>query len=159
MLERRLPLDELLEQLRALLCGEPDPVANAANCVALLWQDFHDINWLGFYFRQGNELVLGPFQGKPACVRIPIGQGVCGMAVAEARTQVVPDVHAFDGHIACDAQSRSEVVVPLFSGETVWGVLDVDSPLVDRFTAEDVVRLEAASAAFARLCSPATGAR
>ena len=149
MSAQALPIDDLLLQLRGLMTGEPDLVANAANCAALLWQQFDDINWLGFYFMREGELVLGPFQGKPACVRIPVGRGVCGTAVASGELQSVPDVHAFPGHIACDAASRSEVVVPLFDGERVWGVLDVDSPLPDRFSEADAQYLAAAGAAFA----------
>jgi len=129
---------EIAEQLAALLAGEPDFIANAANMAALLYHRLPDLNWAGFYFRREAELVLGPFQGKPACVRIPIGQGVCGAAAARGATVLVPDVHDFPGHIACDPVSRSELVVPLLpalagmAGE-ILGVLDLDSPLLARF--------------------------
>ena len=130
-------------QARALVAGEPDRVANAANLAALIYHALPHINWAGYYFLQGETLVLGPFQGKPACVRIPVGRGVCGTAVAEARSQLVPDVHAFPGHIACDAASRSEVVVPLRDTRgVVVGVLDIDSPEPGRFDAEDLAGLE-----------------
>lgn len=135
---------ELEAQARALVAGEPDRIANAANIAALIFNALPRINWAGFYFLQGDELVLGPFQGKPACVRIPVGRGVCGTAVAEARSQLVHDVHAFPGHIACDAASRAEVVVPLAGADgTIFGVLDIDSPEPDRFDAEDLAGLEA----------------
>ena len=138
---------EITGQARALVAGEPDRVANAANLAALLYHALPRINWAGFYFLKGGELVLGPFQGKPACVRIPVGKGVCGAAVAEARSQLVPDVHAFPGHIACDAASRSEVVVPLRDAAGVLvGVLDVDSPEPDRFDATDLAGLESFAA-------------
>jgi L-methionine (R)-S-oxide reductase len=123
----------LAEQLAALLAGEPDRIANAANMAALLYHGLPDLNWAGFYFREGAELVLGPFQGKPACVRIAIGRGVCGAAAARAATVLVPDVHEFPGHIACDPLSRSELVVPLLEGGEVLGVLDLDSPSPGRF--------------------------
>jgi L-methionine (R)-S-oxide reductase len=134
---------ELEAQARALVAGEPDRIANAANLAALLFHSLPRVNWVGFYFLQGEELVLGPFQGKPACVRIPVGKGVCGTAVAEQRSQLVADVHAFSGHIACDIASRSEVVVPLkdFDGR-IYGVLDIDSPETDRFDAADLAGLE-----------------
>lgn len=135
---------ELEAQGRALVTGEPDRVANAANLAALIFNALPRINWAGFYFLQDDVLVLGPFQGKPACVRIPVGRGVCGTAVAEAATQWVPDVHAFPGHIACDVASRSEVVVPLRDAVgRIFGVLDIDSPEPDRFDSEDVEGLEA----------------
>lgn len=134
---------ELEAQARALVAGEPDRIANAANIAALIFNTLPQINWAGFYFLQGDELVLGPFQGKPACVRIPVGRGVCGTAVAEARSQFVPDVHTFPGHIACDAASRAEIVVPLVDCDgTIFGVLDIDSPEPDRFDAEDLAGLE-----------------
>ncbi|MTJ84447.1 MAG: GAF domain-containing protein [Telmatospirillum sp.] len=135
--------EELSRQLRGLLEGERDPVANAANTSALLYQLMPGLNWAGFYFLKGGELVLGPFQGKPACVRIAVGRGVCGAAVARRRTVLVPDVHAFPGHIACDADSRSELVVPLCRGETVVGVIDLDSPLPGRFDTDDQAGIEA----------------
>ncbi|MCI8652949.1 MAG: GAF domain-containing protein [Angelakisella sp.] len=123
----------------ALLEGETDPIANMANLSALLWQAVPELNWAGFYRAAGEELVLGPFQGKPACVRIPWGKGVCGTAAKEKTPQLVPDVHAFPGHIACDGASRSELVIPLLSREgAVIGVLDLDSPRPGRFTQEDL---------------------
>jgi len=140
---------ELLEQSRALLEGERDSTANAANLAALVFHTLPDLNWAGFYWLRGRELVLGPFQGKPACVRIAVGKGVCGTAVAERRTIVVPDVNAFPGHIACDSASRSELVVPVEHGGRVVGVLDLDSPSPGRFTAEDARGLEAVVRAFA----------
>ena len=127
----------LQSQLVALAGDETDALANASNFVALLYGALDDINWLGIYVLRGEELVLGPFQGKPACVRIPVGNGVCGTAAATMETQVVPDVHAFPGHIVCDADSRSEIVVPLSVGGQLIGVLDIDSPSLDRFGAED----------------------
>ena len=134
---------ELEAQARALVAGEPDRVANAANIAALIFHALPRINWAGFYFLQGDVLVLGPFQGKPACVRIPVGRGVCGTAVAAARSQLVPDVHAFPGHIPCDAASRAEVVVPLSdAGGHIFGVLDIDSPEPERFDAADLAGLE-----------------
>lgn len=131
------PYDSLARQLAGLLAGETDIVANAANAAALIWHELPDLNWAGFYFRRGNELVLGPFQGKPACVRIAIGEGVCGTAAAQGRSVLVPDVHAFPGHIACDPASRSELVVPLVEDGAVRGVLDLDSPLLARFGEAD----------------------
>jgi L-methionine (R)-S-oxide reductase len=128
---------ELALQLAALLAGEADLVANAANMAALIYHGLPDINWVGFYFRRGDELVLGQFQGKPACVRIPIGSGVCGAAAARAATVLVPDVHDFPGHIACDPASHSELVVPLIEEGEVAGVLDLDSPLPARFDEAD----------------------
>ena len=128
---------DLARQLAALIAGEPDPIANAANTAALIYHGLPDLNWAGFYFRNGAELVLGPFQGKPACVRIPIGKGVCGTAAARGTTVLVPDVHDFPGHIACDPDSRSELVVPLIKHGSVLGVLDLDSPLPARFDAAD----------------------
>ena len=128
-------LAELLEQARALLHGERDAVANAANLSSLIYHALPDLNWAGFYWMKGGELVLGPFQGKPACVRIAVGRGVCGTAVKEARTIVVPDVEKFPGHIACDSASRSELVVPVRreGGSPIRGVLDLDSPRPGRF--------------------------
>lgn len=129
---------ELASQLASILEGEGDPIANAANLSALVFELVPDLNWAGFYFlRSPEQLVLGPFQGKVACVRIAVGKGVCGTAVAEKRTMLVPDVHAFPGHIACDANSRSELVVPLIADGTVIGVLDLDSPLPGRFDTDD----------------------
>ena len=129
--------DLLDRQLAALLGDETDRLANAANFVALLYQALDDVNWLGIYVLRGDELVLGPFQGLPACVRIGMGKGVCGTAAASRSTQRVPDVHAFPGHIACDAASRSELVVPLLAGDQLFGVLDIDSPSLDRFSEAD----------------------
>lgn len=135
---------ELRAQLDALLGGERDPIANLANAAALIWHTTPDLNWAGFYLRRSqNELVLGPFQGKPACVRIAVGRGVCGAAVARDSSVRVPDVHAFPGHIACDGASRSELVVPLRHNGKVVGVLDLDSPLLSRFTAADQAGFEA----------------
>ena len=128
---------DLLSALDALTAGEPDPVANMANAAALIWDWLPDLNWAGFYRLVAGELVLGPFQGKPACIRIAMGAGVCGTAAAERRTQIVADVHAFAGHIACDAASRSELVVPIVAGDRLVGVLDLDSPLVARFDGAD----------------------
>lgn len=142
----------LYEELRAaaagLLAGEHDRIANAANFAALAWQTLPAINWCGFYFYDGRELVVGPFQGKPACVRIALGRGVCGTAAATGRTQCVDDVDAFPGHIPCDSASRSEVVVPMFRNNQLVGVLDVDSPLLARFDADDVRGLEALAEVF-----------
>ena len=139
---------QLVEQARGLMHGERDRTANAASLAALVYHALPDLNWVGFYFFDGTELVVGPFQGLPACVRIAIGKGVCGTAAATRRTQVVPDVEAFPGHIACDSASRSEVVVPLFKGETLVGVFDIDSPVLDRFDADDQRGLEALAQAF-----------
>ena len=129
--------EALSKQLDALLHGEPDVIANLSNASALLNQFLTDINWVGFYLMKDGELVLGPFQGLPACVRIPVGRGVCGTAVKKKETILVEDVHAFPGHIACDAASNSEIVIPLFKDGEVVGVLDIDSPLKARFTKED----------------------
>jgi L-methionine (R)-S-oxide reductase len=129
--------DELARQLAALIEGEPDLVANAANTAALIYHGLPELNWAGFYFARRQELVLGPFQGKPACLRIPWGEGVCGTAAARSATIVVADVHEFPGHIACDPESRSELVVPLIGNGRVLGVLDLDSPVADRFDEED----------------------
>ena len=134
---------DLLSALNALTAGEPDPVANMANAAALLWDWLPDLNWAGFYRSIGDELVLGPFQGKPACIRIAMGAGVCGTAAATRTTQLVADVHAFPGHIACDAASRSELVVPLIAGGRLLGVLDLDSPLPGRFDDDDAAGCEA----------------
>lgn len=133
---------ELLSGADALTSGEPDGVANMANLAALVWQLVPDLNWAGFYRLAGGELVLGPFCGKPACIRIPLGQGVCGAAAASAQSQLVPDVHAFPGHIACDAASRSELVVPVIREGRVIAVIDLDSPLAARFDAEDQAGFE-----------------
>lgn len=132
----------LSKQLDALLTGESNAIANLSNASALLNQFFDRINWVGFYLMEDGELVLGPFQGLPACVRIPVGRGVCGTTVAKKETMLVPDVHAFPGHIACDAASQSEIVVPLIKNGEVIGVLDIDSPEKDRFHEEDQQGLE-----------------
>lgn len=134
---------ELHDSAAALFSGERNAIANAANLSALLWHALPGLNWAGFYLWSGEDLVLGPFQGKVACVRIGLGKGVCGRAAQERRTQIVADVHAFPGHIACDADSRSEIVVPLTLGERLLGVLDLDSPLLNRFDATDAAGLEA----------------
>jgi len=135
---------QLHEQLSALFVGERDGLANTANMSALIYETLPDLNWAGFYFLQGRELVLGPFQGKVACVRIALGQGVCGTAAERREAVVVADVHAFPGHIACDAASRSEIVVPLIQNGRLLGVLDLDSPLLARFDHDDLAGLTAA---------------
>jgi len=138
---------DLLSQAEGLFHGEIDAIANAANLSALIFHGLPDLNWAGFYLlREGGELVLGPFQGKPACIRIPLGRGVCGTAAERRESVLVPDVHAFPGHIACDAASRSELVVPLLRDGKVLGVLDLDSPLPGRFDAEDQAGIEALAA-------------
>ena len=141
-LEGEALYEALAAELRAMLGDERDLVANTANFAALLFHALPEVNWVGFYFLKDGELVLGPFQGRPACIRIALGRGVCGTAAAERRTQVVRDVHAFPGHIACDARSRSEIVVPLLSGDTLLGVLDLDSPELGRFSEVDRLGLE-----------------
>ena len=133
---------ELEKQLSALLHGEKDFIANCANTAALLWHSLPDLNWAGFYRLMDGELVLGPFQGKPACVRIQVGKGVCGTSAITGKTVLVPDVHQFPGHIACDAASRSEIVVPLIKDGDLLGVLDLDSPKLNRFDAADQAGLE-----------------
>jgi L-methionine (R)-S-oxide reductase len=145
---------ELLSQARALFEGERDFTANAANLASLLYHTLPDLNWAGFYWMKGGELVLGPFQGKPACVRIALGRGVCGTAARERRTIVVPDVHAFPGHIACDSASNSEIVVPLLRGGEVVGVMDLDSPVIGRFTQEDAAGLEPLARLFVESSDP-----
>ena len=137
---------ELVRSADALTAGEPDAVANMANISALLWQFLPDVNWTGFYRVIGDELVLGPFQGKAACIRISLGEGVCGAAAASGETQLVADVHAFPGHIACDANSVSELVVPVIRGGRVIAVIDLDSPLPMRFDADDAAGIEALAA-------------
>jgi GAF domain-containing protein len=141
---------ELARMLQALLEGETDLVANAANTAALLFHGLPELNWAGFYLMNGGELVLGPFQGKPACVRIAVGRGVCGTAAATRRTVRVQDVHAFPGHIACDAASNSEIVVPLEREGRLLGVLDLDSPITGRFDAQDQEGLERLAQVFLR---------
>jgi L-methionine (R)-S-oxide reductase len=145
---------DLAAQLDALLAGENDAIGNMANTSAFLFQSLTELNWAGFYVLRGEELVLGPFQGKPACVRIPVGRGVCGTAVAERRSIIVPDVHAFPGHIACDSASRSELVVPLIQGEAITGVLDLDSPVPGRFDDEDRLGCETLAAILVRTSDP-----
>ena len=134
--------DSIIQQLTALTDGVPYEVANLANASALLWQELPDINWAGFYKMIDGKLVLGPFQGKTACIVIPVGKGVCGTAVAEDRVQLVYNVHDFPGHIACDCASNSEIVLPIHKNGEIWGVLDIDSPSIGRFTEEDRVGLE-----------------
>ena len=134
---------QLNQRLAALIGGVPHLIANLANASALLWESLEDLNWAGFYLLEGDTLVLGPFQGKTACIEIPVGKGVCGTAAAEDATQLVPDVHAFPGHIACDSASNSEIVVPIHGGGQVRAVLDIDSPSLGRFTEADRAGLEA----------------
>jgi len=141
--ERKMANYALIEQqISALTEGVPYEVANLANAAALLWQEMEDINWAGFYKMTDGILVLGPFQGKPACIRIPVGRGVCGTAVAEDKVQLVYNVHDFPGHIACDSASNSEIVLPIHVNGEIWGVLDIDSPFVGRFTEADKAGLE-----------------
>src|SRR5262252_9434521 len=144
------------QDLSALLAGESDLVANAANSAALIFAALPEINWAGFYFLRGGELVLGPFQGKPACVRIALGHGVCGAAAVQRRTLVVPDVQKFPGHIACDPASRAEVVVPLLAGATLLGVLDIDSARAGRFDDADARGLEGLVRVLVAAGAPAT---
>ena len=133
----------LYDEVKATVAGQREWIANTANCAAILFHSLPNINWAGFYFLKGKDLVLGPFQGKPACVRIVPGRGVCGAAVAKRQTLVVPNVHEFPGHIACDPTSNSEIVLPLLSRDRVLGVLDIDSPLANRFDADDAAGLQA----------------
>ena len=133
---------QLIAQCKALLHGERHRIANAANISALLFNNLSDVNWLGFYFLEQGELIVGPFQGLPACVRIALGKGVCGTAAQTLQTQLVTDVHAFEGHIACDSASQSELVVPLIQQGKLIGVLDIDSPILNRFDAEDQIAFE-----------------
>lgn len=133
---------EIIQQARALIEGEPDLIANLANISALLWMRLPEINWAGFYLYKDEQLVLGPFQGKPACVRIPMGRGVCGTAAKLGEAQLVEDVHQFEGHIACDSASNSEVVIPFYREGELSGVLDVDSPVTGRFDQEDLQGLQ-----------------
>ena len=139
---------DLIDELRALLDGEADLVANAANTAALIFSRVPGLNWAGFYFLRGDVLVVGPFQGLPACTRIPLGQGVCGTAAARRETIVVPDVHAFAGHIACDSASQSEIVVPFSLNGALAGVLDIDSPELGRFGDEERILFEQVAAVF-----------
>jgi L-methionine (R)-S-oxide reductase len=140
--------EELTRQARGLLAGERDRVANAANLSALIWHSLPDLNWCGFYFLNGMDLVLGPFQGKPACVRIALGSGVCGAAAQQRRTMIVRNVHEFPGHIACDGASNAELVVPLIQDGGLAGVLDLDSPRLARFDEEDAAGIEALARAW-----------
>jgi len=141
---------DLVQELDGLLSNERDPTANAANAAAAIYHSLPALNWAGFYFLRANELVLGPFQGRPACVRIPMGKGVCGTAAIQRQSLLVPDVEAFPGHIACDSASRSELVVPLLSGDRLIGVLDLDSPELNRFDLDDQAGCEAADHAEAK---------
>ncbi len=141
---------DLAGQIDALLSGESDVTANLANAAAAIYHTLPALNWAGFYLLRGPELVLGPFQGKPACVRIPLGKGVCGAAAEQRRSIVVTDVHAFPGHIACDSASRSELVIPMIGGKTLIGVLDLDSPRLARFDAQDQTGCEALVATIVR---------
>ncbi len=141
--------DDLMQQARGLLAGEPDLIANAANFSALVYHSLPELNWAGFYLFDGNELVVGPFQGKPACIRIALGRGVCGTAAQSRETQLVRDVNAFEGHIACDAASQSEIVVPLVKSDgSLLGVWDVDSPVIERFDEDDRAGMQALCAVF-----------
>jgi GAF domain-containing protein len=151
--------DELARELDALLSGETDSLANAANAAAAIYHALPDLNWTGFYFVRGHELVLGPFQGRPACSRIRLGKGVCGTAAAQRRSVLVPDVEAFPGHIACDTASRSELVVPLLTADVLVGVLDLDSPVLGRFDSRDQAGCEALAAITARHLREAASVR
>ena len=141
-MNRNVNYDQVIRRLQQLTADVPYEIANLSNASALLWAALPDINWAGFYKMVDGQLVLYPFQGKTACVRIQIGKGVCGTAVAEDRTQLVPDVHQFPGHIACDSASNSEIVVPIHVNGEIWGVLDIDSPYLNRFSEEDRAGLE-----------------
>jgi GAF domain-containing protein len=147
-------IDDLLVELRSLLAGETDAIANAANTAALIFARIEKLNWAGFYFLHGDTLVVGPFQGLPACTRIPLGRGVCGTAALRQETIVVPDVHAFDGHIACDSASLSEIVIPFTIAGRLTGVLDIDSPVLGRFDESDQVLFEAIAQTYAEACVP-----
>lgn len=146
---------ELAAKLNALMEGVPYQIANLANASALLWQELPDINWVGFYQLLGDRLVLGPFQGKPACIQIPLGKGVCGKAAEEERVLRVENVHEFPGHIACDSASNSEIVLPLYRLGKIWGVLDIDSPLFSRFSQEDEAQLGLISELLGKMLSEA----
>ena len=141
-MERTVDYELLVKQLEGLTGNVPYAITNLSNAAALLWERLPDINWAGFYKMEDGQLILYPFQGKPACTRIRVGRGVCGTAVAEDKTQLVPDVHEFPGHIACDSASNSEIVIPIHVGGEIWGVLDIDSPYLNRFTEEDRAGLE-----------------
>ena len=150
-MNRSVNYDLLARQLQSLTADVPYEIANLSNASALLWDTLPDINWCGFYKMVDGQLILYPFQGKTACVRIRIGKGVCGTAVAEDKTQLVPDVHEFPGHIACDSASNSEIVVPIHAHGEIWGVLDIDSPYLNRFTEEDKAGLERFAAELERI--------
>lgn len=141
--DKRASYRDLVQELDALLTGETDLTANAANAAAAIYHSLPELNWAGFYFLRDDQLVLGPFQGRPACVRIPMGKGVCGTAAIQRRSVLVPDVETFPGHIACDSASRSELVVPLLAGDRLIGVLDLDSPRLNRFDRDDQTGCEA----------------
>ena len=141
-MKNQVDFDTLAAQLAALTEDVPYEIANLSNASALLWEHLPDINWAGFYKMEGGALVLYPFQGKPACIRIPVGRGVCGTAVAEDQVQLVYDVHQFPGHIACDSASNSEIVLPIHVKGEIWGVLDIDSPFIGRFTEDDAKGLQ-----------------
>ena len=142
-MNHQLQQADLLQGLSSLIEGIPYPISNLSNAAALLWQYLTDINWAGFYLMEDGTLILGPFQGKPACIQIPVGKGVCGTAVAQNAVQLVPDVHLFPGHIACDSASQSEIVIPMYKNGEIYGVLDIDSPIKNRFSKEDQILLEA----------------
>ena len=142
-MNHQLQQADLLQGLSSLIEGIPYPISNLSNAAALLWQYLTDINWAGFYLMKDGMLILGPFQGKPACIQIPVGKGVCGTAVAQNAVQLVPDVHLFPGHIACDSASQSEIVIPMYKNGEIYGVLDIDSPIKNRFSKEDQILLEA----------------
>ncbi|AXY23744.1 Free methionine-R-sulfoxide reductase (plasmid) [Komagataeibacter saccharivorans] len=152
--DRRVTPDTLPETVSAVVAGEGDMIANMANIAALIFEALPDLNWAGFYLVKDGQLVLGPFQGRVACTRIPFGKGVCGTVARDRQTVVVPDVHAFPGHIACDAASASEIVVPVVMGKELLGVLDIDSPRRDRFTDRDRALLEAVVAQLVQALSP-----
>ena len=141
-MERTVDYELLVKQLESLTGNVPYAITNLSNAAALLWQELPDINWAGFYKMEDGQLILYPFQGKPACTRIQVGRGVCGTAVAEDKTQRVANVHEFPGHIACDSASNSEIVIPIHVNGAIWGVLDIDSPFLNRFTEEDRAGLE-----------------
>jgi len=151
-LEFAEPYADLLRQVDGLFDGERDPWANSGNAAALVWEALSELNWAGFYFLRGGQLIVGPFQGRVACVRIPLGQGVCGAAALRRETLIVPDVRRFPGHIACDTASNSEIVVPLISQNRLVGVLDLDSPRYGRFGPDDALGLEALAARLAAAC-------
>ena len=150
-MNRTVNYDQLTRRLETLTKDIPYEIANLANASALLWQALPEINWVGFYKMMDGRLVLYPFQGKTACIRIPVGRGVCGTAVLEDKTQLVPDVHQFPGHIACDSASNSEIVIPIHVKGEIWGVLDIDSPCLNRFTEEDQAGLEKFVAALEKI--------